>query len=114
MTHFFTPEEANKVLPKIRDLVNGAVETKKKLEYATDKERKGCLDRLSVLMGKINVTGVELKDLETGLVDFPAMRFNEPVYLCWKLGENEILYWHEVSAGFKGRKVLKPQVTVLP
>jgi hypothetical protein len=115
MTHFFTPEEANKIiLPRIRELLRSAVEAKSKLRFANAKDRMQCLDRLATLTAKISEMGPELKDLDMGLVDFPAVRFNEPVYLCWKLDENELLYWHEVSAGYKGRKLLKPEATVMP
>jgi hypothetical protein len=47
--------------------------------------------------------GIVLKDLESGLVDFPAMREDREVYLCWRLGEDEVRYWHEVDTGFAGR-----------
>jgi hypothetical protein len=47
--------------------------------------------------------GIELKELQTGLVDFPAMREGREVYLCWRLGEEEIAYWHEMETGFDGR-----------
>jgi hypothetical protein len=50
--------------------------------------------------------GVEVKDLDEGLVDFPALRRGETVLLCWRLGEDEIRYWHTVQAGFAGRKPL--------
>lgn len=51
-------------------------------------------------------TGVVLKSLEEGLLDFPSMRFNEEVWLCWKEGETEIKFWHEKDVGFMGRKPL--------
>jgi len=66
------------------------------------------MDRLSLLISKIQEKGVELKDADVGLVDFPALRFSEPVYLCWKLGEEEVLFWHG-SEGFRGRKPLRPE-----
>jgi hypothetical protein len=47
--------------------------------------------------------GIELKELETGLVDFPARREGREVYLCWRLGESEVGYWHEMDTGFAGR-----------
>lgn len=50
--------------------------------------------------------GVILRDPETGLVDFPSRREGRVVYLCWKLGEDEIAHWHEVDSGFGGRKPL--------
>jgi hypothetical protein len=50
--------------------------------------------------------GAEVKDLDEGLVDFPALRRGETVLLCWKLGEDEIRYWHTVDDGFPGRQEL--------
>lgn len=50
--------------------------------------------------------GVSLKGLESGLVDFPSKRFNHDVWLCWKSGETEIKFWHEMDSGFMGRKPL--------
>lgn len=108
MTHFFTPEEANRALPEIRGLVVQVVELKKKIDLATERERSENMDRLSLLISKIEEKGAELKDADVGLIDFPAMRFSEPVYLCWKLGEEEVLYWHG-SEGFRGRKLLRPE-----
>jgi len=108
MTHFFTPEEASRALPDIRNLVSQAVELKKKIDRYSGREREEEMDRLSVLISKIQEKGAELKDVDLGLIDFPALRFSEPVYLCWKLGEEEILYWHG-SEGFRGRKPLRPE-----
>jgi hypothetical protein len=50
--------------------------------------------------------GVELKGMEQGLLDFPALREGRVVYLCWRQGEETIAYWHEVEAGFAGRQLL--------
>ncbi|TML32039.1 MAG: DUF2203 family protein, partial [Actinobacteria bacterium] len=50
--------------------------------------------------------GVVVKDLDRGLVDFPALRGDEEVLLCWEVGEDEIAYWHGVDEGFAGRKPL--------
>jgi hypothetical protein len=49
---------------------------------------------------------IELKDLQLGLVDFPAMLEGRTVYLCWQLGEPEVAFWHETSTGFAGRQPL--------
>ena len=114
MTHFFTPEEANRTLPKIRGLIVEIVQVKKKLDYSTGNERKESLDRISSLTSKIMEFGVELKDLDLGLIDFPAMRFDEPVYLCWKLGEDQVLYWHDLATGFRGRKLLRSEAPLVP
>ncbi|HEV8191644.1 MAG TPA: DUF2203 domain-containing protein [Ktedonobacterales bacterium] len=51
--------------------------------------------------------GVIVKDLEAGLVDFPALRGGREVYLCWRLGEDHIGWWHEVDSGFAGRQPLE-------
>jgi len=108
LTHFFTPEEANRTLKEITILVSQAVELKKKIDRSRDSDRSSDVEKLSHLMAKIEEKGAELKDADIGLIDFPALRFNEPVYLCWKLGEDEVLYWHG-SEGFRGRKPLKPE-----
>jgi hypothetical protein len=62
--------------------------------------------RITQLIDRINQTGAELKDLEEGLVDFLHRRDDRLVYLCWKFGEEEIGFWHELDAGASGRKPL--------
>jgi Uncharacterized conserved protein len=52
-------------------------------------------------------TGVMIKSIEQGLLDFPSKRFDEEVCLCWKHGETEIKFWHEKDSGFMGRNLLK-------
>ncbi|MEA2573426.1 MAG: hypothetical protein QOH93_724 [Chloroflexia bacterium] len=63
-------------------------------------------EALEVAIKQLQGWGIELKDLETGLVDFPALREGRTVYLCWKLGEPEIAFWHETDSGFAGRQPL--------
>ena len=65
-------------------------------------------ERLDNLARQIRATGAILKDINTGLVDFPTLRDGREVYLCWRYGEGEIEYWHEIEAGFAGRKRLNP------
>jgi hypothetical protein len=48
--------------------------------------------------------GIHVKDLDTGLIDFSALRDGREVYLCWRVGEDDIQFWHEVEAGFAGRQ----------
>jgi hypothetical protein len=55
---------------------------------------------------QLNDLGVELKGIENGLLDFPAMREGRVVYLCWRQGEETIAYWHDLDAGFAGRQLL--------
>jgi hypothetical protein len=56
---------------------------------------------------RINDAGVQIKSLEEGLLDFPARRDDEDILLCWKLGEDEITYWHGLDEGFAGRKPIE-------
>ena len=54
--------------------------------------------------------GVRVRDIDTGLIDFPANRFGNTVYLCWRYGESDIEFWHGEDEGFSGRKMLNQQV----
>ncbi len=109
MVHKFTPEQANRILPEVRKIVSRVVQLKSDIDMAAGKHRNGLVDELGVLISRLEGLVVELKDTETGLADFPAERFGEPVYLCWKLGESEVMYWHDIAGGFRGRKTLKPE-----
>lgn len=62
--------------------------------------------RIAAGVRKISRLGVEIKDLEHGLIDFPSERDGRVVYLCWRLGEDRIAYWHETDDGFRGRQAL--------
>lgn len=64
-------------------------------------------ERLDKLLHRIQRTGVLIKDINTGLLDFPALRAGHEVYLCWQHGENQIAYWHEVDAGYAGRQPIE-------
>ena len=62
--------------------------------------------RLNQLVHRVQATGAVLKDLDQGLIDFPALRDGRDVYLCWKFGEDQIRYWHDLDSGFAGRQPL--------
>ncbi len=62
--------------------------------------------KLKQAIDKIQATGCVVKDLDEGLVDFPSLLNGQEVYLCWKLGEERIAYWHGMEEGFAGRKPL--------
>ena len=62
--------------------------------------------RLAKLVDEINAAGAEVKDVDTGLIDFPALLNGETVLLCWQLGEDEIRFWHRAGDGFAGRRPL--------
>ena len=70
--------------------------------HKSDKDRS--LEALEAGLQKFQESGVLLKDLETGLVDFPCLVEDHEVYLCWKIGEPRIGFWHDVEEGFAGRK----------
>ena len=130
MRHF-TPEEANAELEHVRPLVEQLVATR--LEHTASLERQEELEtkirgngggippaelaqataevdavarRLARLVDEITERGAQVKDLDSGLIDFPALRRGETVLLRWKLGEDEIRYWHRVEDGFAGRRPL--------
>jgi hypothetical protein len=127
----FTPEEANAALEQVRPLVErmveqrrahlDALERQEQLEQrirgngggippATLADTAAEVDRIARALAQtvddINTHGAEVKDLDEGLVDFPALRHGETVLLCWKLGEDEIRYWHRIEDGFAGRQEL--------
>jgi hypothetical protein len=62
----------------------------------------------------LEATGVVIKSVDEGLLDFPSRRFNEEVWLCWKVGENEIKFWHGKEEGFMGRKPLESTGVIEP
>jgi hypothetical protein len=127
----FTPEEANAALSEVRPLVERMVEHRRAhvealerqeelegrirgngggippallAETAAEVERHA--RELARAVDDIVDLGVEVKDLDEGLVDFPAQRRGETVLLCWQLGEDEIRYWHTPHEGFAGRRPL--------
>lgn len=116
----YTLAEANRALPLVtrivRDIVNAherATQLQAKIEelpaaakdsaYAQD-QLDSALDRLQDYVDELGTLGIELKDYETGLIDFPGRHEGRDVLLCWKLGEERVGHWHEVHAGFAGRQ----------
>lgn len=130
---FFTPDEANGTLAVVRPLVERLVEERcsyvalgAELEEvqslvagnggSLDPGRVGELQEavaraaagLAAIVGQISELGVQVKDLDRGLVDFPARHpeNGDTVLLCWELGEPDVGYWHGLEDGFAGRKPL--------
>ena len=124
---FFTLDEANALLPKVRLQLSLLRETRRRivglqarvdLEELTAPSQGADPRRLDELLKAINADvqsfhralegfaalGCELKDLEKGLVDFYSMRGNDVVYLCWMDGEDSIQWWHPLDSGVKGRQ----------
>ena len=71
-----------------------------------DAEVEAAADGIRQAVEELTELGVQVKDLDTGLVDFPALRHGEEVLLCWQLGEDEIGWWHTLDGGFAGRRPL--------
>jgi len=127
--HYFTPQEASKLLPDIRLKMKELKERKmmvsdmheeleryRLVEVRTSAmaEKAGLLDAMVEGMTKkiaeLEDLGVQVKDLDSGIVDFPAERYGEKVLLCWRYGESEVCYWHKPNEGFNGRKSLKAEL----
>jgi hypothetical protein len=72
-------------------------------------EHRQLAESLKSTLSRILETGCLIKDLEVGLLDFPSLLNNEEVYLCWKLGEDRIRFYHRQDEGFAGRKPLDPR-----
>ena len=134
MPRHFTPKQANDELGKIRPLVEELVAHRReqqrlqaeRAELATkiagngggiDSQAAADLakaerhERVEVArcVNAIHGRGAIVKDLDDGLVDFPALREGEEVLLCWRLGENEVAHWHGLEEGFAGRRRLDPE-----
>jgi hypothetical protein len=117
----YTIPEANALLPhlapallELRTKYPKAIEIREKIGAgalnnggAADRERwNRVLARVQELMDRIDEWELQLRDLEDGLVDFPAEIDGGPAFLCWKLGEERVAYWHRPTEGFAGRRPL--------
>ncbi|MFP6585076.1 MAG: DUF2203 domain-containing protein [Candidatus Nitrosopelagicus sp.] len=123
MTTYFSISDANKILPSVIKKFNYSKMLKNEIikmekQMSLDLTSKTSMKDYIILKQKLNAKvtefyksiedlesiGVVLKGLEQGLLDFPAKRFDEEIWLCWKEGETEIKFWHEKDSGFMGRK----------
>jgi hypothetical protein len=120
--HYFTIQEANAAVQTIRPLMEEIQAIRSRIllrnpevwpamqraagNGGSAKLRKVVqhFERLDDLVHRILATGAEIKDLSNGLLDFRAWRQDHEVYLCWKHGEGEIGFWHEIDAGYAGRQ----------
>ena len=125
MPKYFSVEEANEALKVIRPLMdeiqairqeilarrpevwpvversagNGGSQTASQLVQE--------FERLDALVHQVQDTGALFKDINLGLLDFPALKDGHEVYLCWKYGEHDIAFWHEIEAGYAGRQSIE-------
>ena len=67
---------------------------------------QGVIDRMQAGVVRIDEMGITLREIETGLIDFPALASGRQIWLCWRLGEGDVEWWHELSEGFSGRQTL--------
>ena len=132
MARYFTLQQAQKLLPQVESTVREAIflktehqQAEEELQTATqrvamlggvDLDHRTFLDRrarrdasalrLKEVLEQIHEFGCLVKDLDVGLIDFPTLFRGEEVYLCWKLGESRIGFWHRVEDGFRGRQAI--------
>jgi hypothetical protein len=67
---------------------------------------KGIVDQMAAAVARLDQLGITLRDIEHGLIDFPALVAGRPIWLCWQLGETDIAFWHELDTGFGSRRPL--------
>ena len=67
---------------------------------------QGVIDQMQAGVARIDELGITLREIETGLIDFPALVAGRQVWLCWRLGEGNVEWWHELGDGFGGRQTL--------
>ena len=125
MFNFYTPDKANEFLPEIKRRINLIIGyrnqiviiqnelnniSSKEYSFKLFFEKKIQLNKTITLLYKqieeIEELGILIKSLDEGLIDFPSIRFNEEVWLCWNIEEEKIKFWHGKNEGFIGRKPL--------
>jgi hypothetical protein len=128
---FFTPDEANALLPRVRPLAERMVAHAGALRAAEERRAElqehiagnggditqsdvaevtaavaSEVSALTAIVTEVQELGVQVKDVDIGLVDFPSLRDGEEILLCWRLGEDEVAFWHGLEEGYAGRKPL--------
>jgi hypothetical protein len=122
----FTIQEANALLPSVRTIVGKIQQAHRRVAQYRDEAKQAAeaaekggggtsvgvayavaLTELTSQIAQLEILGVQLKDFERGLVDFPSLRDGRVVLLCWQMGEgDELEWWHDVDTGFAGRTPL--------
>jgi hypothetical protein len=132
----FILEEAQSLLPVLESLLRTSIDGKKLIEEVDTElqevahrvflnggtflnivhlaqrkaEREKAIQRVKDALAEIEASGVQVKDLDTGLLDFPCKVDGRTLLLCWKLGEKSITHWHGTSEGFAGRKPIDEHI----
>lgn len=120
----FTLEEARAAMPELRRIFKDAHARRERARRADDKlgallRKTGAdvggpvlsellldLQQMNAQIERVNKMGVQVKDFERGLLDFPHIRDNREVFLCWELEEDDIEFWHDIDSGYAGRERL--------
>ena len=136
MSRTFTLSEAESLLPILESLLRSAMQSKAVIEEVDAElealksrvfvnggmfvdalavsrrkgEREKAIQRAKDAVAEIDAAGVQVKDLDIGLLDFPCVVGEEVILLCWKLGEEGITHWHSTSEGFAGRKPIDERI----
>ncbi len=137
MARTFTLSEAETLLPVLESLLRSAMQAKALIDEVDAEldalrsrifvnggmsvdvaavarrkaEREKAIQRAKDAVAEIDAAGVQVKDLDTGLLDFPCVVGEEVILLCWKLGEKGITHWHSTTEGFAGRKPIDDRIT---
>jgi len=132
MPRFFTLTQAEKLLPQVESAIRDALARKSDYDQAEGdwqsfsrrlmetggmqvdrsrvigqkKRRESAAGEVRSAIERVQDLGCIVKDLDIGLIDFPTLLNGQEVYLCWKLGESGIQFWHGVHEGFRGRKAI--------
>ncbi|MDE1843010.1 MAG: DUF2203 domain-containing protein [Thaumarchaeota archaeon] len=126
MFSHFTLKQANDMLPTIIQKFDHVIKMKNEVnriqsDFGTNPKYTASFKDYSIKKQELNLsitnfyksieelesTGVSIKSIDQGLVDFPSLMFNEEIWLCWKQGETEIKFWHGKDEGFNGRKPIE-------
>jgi hypothetical protein len=123
MSILFTVDQANTILPKVKKRFdeilfckNNVIDIQEELQNLSDsncsfekfiikkQELNHAVTSLYSMIQKLEDMGVMIKSVDEGLLDFPSIRYDEEIWLCWKFGENQVKFWHGKEEGFMGRK----------
>ena len=118
---YFTPDEANHLIPALSlrlsrcgDLLRRHQDLVERADEDADRRAELLFQAEAVraeaegIVQEIATEGVEVKGVEPALLDFPALRYGQEVFLCWRSGESRVEAWHPMSTGFSGRRPLEP------
>jgi hypothetical protein len=130
MTRFYDIDAANAAVPELDGIMTVLIEQRAELIRLRDEvlarggssegapaavgddlrltrlRMQGLIDQMAAGVARIDAMGITLRDIESGLVDFPALVSGRQIWLCWRLGEDSVDWWHDLEAGFSGRRPL--------